>query len=894
MSPAHPAAPPSDALPRLARWLLSVTSPPHERAFLLDDLAEEFSHRASEVGRFRANAWLLSQTARSLGPLALTRIRSALRNDPARLDDVPSGDPMLTQLRDDLRYSLRGAIRRPWLSLTIVATMTLGIGATTAVFSIIDALLLEPLPFPAPEQLVRIWSPLPEVPGGMAVNHDDFADLKRETRSIASLALYDFTGLTIEAAGEPERVGVVQAGRDFGETLQLRPVLGRLFAPDEYLPNGPAAIILSHAFWTSHFPGDTAVVGRSMLVNGRPRTVVGVLPPSAAAYPPGDLGAWVPLVIPDDSYLRGRYSMQLNAVARLRPGVTIERSSVELEALARRLARDYPTTNTGRALVAAPLRDTVVGPVRPMLVLLGTAVAAVLLIACANLGSLLLAHSQSRVREFAVRAAIGGASGRIARQLMVESLLLAAVGGASGIWLSRTLVKGLVAVYPTRLPRVEEIGIDWRVIAVALGTTALAGLLAALPLARRVGRLDLVRDLRVSERGLGSRTRRRLLDGLVVGQVATSVALLFAAGVLLRTFADMTAIRPGFDTRDIFTFNLAIPQARYPTPERQTQFYDALFDSLRAVPGVRSVGWSMFAPFAGGRWGDSFVREGTADAAPNLPSMQVRMVSPEYATTLGIPLRAGRSLARTDRANSPGVALVNSALAAAYYPGTNPVGKRITFQKRSIEIVGVLADSRTMSLWSPPEPEVYVPIEQWGWRGGTVFVRTASNAAAIEPRVRAIVRSLDRTVPVVGARLLEERVRRSMAPERFRAVLIGALAALALLLAVLGIYGLVASVVGQRTREIGIRMALGASRGAVLQMILGRGLLLAAVGVAAGLVVAAATVRLFTALLFGVSVVNVPTYAASGLLLLAVGVVASYAPARRAMRVDPVVALRTE
>ena len=890
----HGAAPTGDDLPRFSRWLLSLTAPPDERAFLLDDLCEEFSARVTESGRLTANAWLLSQTARSLGPLAVSRLRSALTG-ALHSPHAPSGDPMLTQLRDDLRFSLRAAARRPWLSLTIIATMTLGIGATTAVFSVIDALLLKPLPFPAPERLVRLGSQFENAPGAIAVNYDDFTDVQRETRSLASLALFDYTGLTIEASGEPERIGAVQAGQGFVETLQIRPVLGRSFAPDEYLPNGPAVIMLTHAFWTAHFPGDSSVVGRALVVNGRPRTVIGVLPPSAAAYPPGDIAAWVPLVIPDDSYLRGRYSVQLNAIGRLRPDATVERASVELEALARRLARDYPITNAKRTLVAVPLRDTVVGPVRPMLALLGTAVAAVLLIACANLGSLLLAHSQSRVREFAVRAAIGGASRRIARQLMVESLALAALGGVAGIWLSRTLVKGLVAVYPIRLPRADEITLDWRVLAVALGATMLAGFLAALPLARRVSRLDLVRDLRESERGLGSRSRRRLLDGLVVGQVATSVALLFAAGVLLRTFADMTAIRPGFETRDIFTFNVAIPQARYATPERQTQFYDALFDSLQGIPGVQAVGWSMFAPFAGGQWGDSFVREGTADAAPNLPFIQVRMVSPGYASALGIPLRAGRGLARTDRAGAPGVALVNATLAARYYPGANPVGKRITFQDRSLEIVGVLADSRTSSLWSPPEPELYVPIEQWGWRGGTVFVRASSNAATLEPRVRGIVRSLDRGVPVVAARLLEERVRRSMAPERFRAVLIGTLAALALLLAVLGIYGLVASVVGQRTREIGIRMALGEGATHVRLSVLSGALRLGLVGVTAGVALAFFSARYLQSFVAGSVQPRDPlTLTGTALLLLLVTAAAAWLPARRASRVDPLTAIRAE
>jgi putative ABC transport system permease protein len=803
---------------------------------------------------------------------------------------------VLTQLRDDLRYSLRVAARRPWLSLTIITTMVLGVGATTAVFSVIDALLLRPLSFPAPERLVRLASPLRTAPVAMVVNHADITDLQRGSHSLTSVGFYDVSGAVVQMpSAEPERIGVVQAGPGFGETLELRPALGRLFTPDEYVAGGPLAVVLTHAFWTSHFPGDTGVVGRTVLVSGRPRTIVGVLPAVATEYPAGEYDMWMPLVIPEDSYLRGRYSLQLSAIARLRPGVTVDRANAELAVFSRRLASEYPQTNTDRTLQATPLRDTIVGPVRPMLVLLGAAVAAVLLIASANLGSLLLAHSQSRVREFAVRAAIGGSGGRIARQLLVESLMLALLGGAGGVWLAHALVKGLVAVYPTRLPRVAEIALDWRVLAMALGTTLFAGLLAGVPLARQVRQLDLVRDLRQGERGLGSRARRRLLDGLVAGQLATSVALLFAAGVLLRTFVDMTSIKPGFDPRNVLTFNVALSPVRYATPERQSAFFDALFDSLRTVPGVKDVGWGMFAPLGGGGWGDSFVREGTADAPPNLPFVQVKMVSPEYASTLRIPLVAGRSLARTDRAGAPDVTLVNQTLAATYYAGANPVGKRITFQQRSLEIVGVIGDTRNQSLWTTPTPEIYVPIEQWGWRGGTMFVRTDNAPQAAEKRIRAIVRVLDSSIPVVSVSTLSDRVSRSMAPERFRAILIGTLAALALLLSVLGIYGLVAWVVGRRTREIGIRMALGEDASRVRLHVLGDAIRLGLIGVALGAVTSIASGRYLEAFVAGnVRPRDPVTLLATMALLIAVTAAAAWFPARRASRVDPLLAIRAE
>ena len=885
-----------NTLPALVRALLELVTPPAELPYLLDDLSEEFETRSRTTTHPRATVWLYSQTIRSLGPLALARLR-ARRADRATLT---SGDPMLTQLRDDLRYALRVAARRPWLSLTIIATMILGVGTTTAVFSIVDALLLRPLSFPASEQLVRLTSPVPDAPSAMVVSVPDVTDLQRTSRSIASLGLYDARTVAGQVGLEPERLSAVLAGHAFGETLGLRPALGRLFQPDEYLETGPSPVILTHAFWASHFAGHRDVIGQSMTISGKPRTIVGVLPPlesayPAGVYPSGDFDIWLPLVIPASSFLNDRDAMQLSAIARLRPGVTLERENTELAAFARRLAVEYPRTNTNRTLQAVPLRDTIVGPIRPMLLLLAAAVGAVMLIACANLGGLLLAHSQSRVREFAVRSAMGAASSRIARQLLVESLALATIGGVGGIWLATVLVKGLVAVYPTQLPRANEIGLDVRVLLVALGATLVAGWLAGMPLARQVRRLDLARDLREIERGLGSRRRRHLLDGLVVGQVATSVALLFAAGVLMRTFLDMTAINPGFDARNVLTFDIAISPQRYPTPEQQSAFYDALFDSLRTTPGVQDVGWGMFTPLAGGGWGDTFAREGTSDAAPNLPSMQVKMVSPAYASALRIPLLAGRSLERTDRTGTPDVALVNAALAARYYAGMSAVGKRITFQKRTLEIVGVIADVRSQTLWTPPSPELYVPIEQWGWRGGTVFLRTTAELHSAEASVRKIVRALDPLIPALSVRPFDERVRHSMAPERFRAILVGTLASLALLLSVLGIYGLVAWVVGRRTREIGIRMALGEAGARVRLHVLADALRLGALGIILGAVLAYASAHYLRAFVAGSVRARDPLMlAATMLTLLLVTAAAAWLPARRASRVDPLLAIRAE
>ncbi|HUQ84634.1 MAG TPA: ABC transporter permease [Gemmatimonadaceae bacterium] len=889
--------PPATTLPAIARWLLGAAAPPEQRPYLLDDLAEELAARTSSQCRVSATLWLLSQVARSLGPLAVARLH-ARRVARSAHRHAPQGDPMLTQLQDDLRFSLRVALRRPWLSLTVIATMAVGVGSTTAVFSIIDALLIRPLSFAEPEQLVRLASPVRDAPGAMVVSYADLTDWQRESRSIASLGLYNTTTITGQVQGDPERLGAVMVGPGFAETLRLRPALGRLFQPDDYRATGPRGVIITDAFWRSHFAGAQSVIGQAIVMGGERVTIIGVLPKLASAYPTGpaeDFDIWIPLVVPDDSFLRDRFVLQLSGIARLRPGVTLEQANAELAAFARRLAVAYPQTNVDRTIRAIPLRDTIVGPVRPLLILLGLAVAAVLLIACANLGSLLLAHSQARVREFAVRAAIGGATSRIARQLFVESLMLAVIGGAAGVWLARSLVRGLLAVYPTQLPRAGEIALDWRVLLVSLGATMLAGVLAALPLARQVRRLDLVRDLRESERGLGSRARRRVLDGLVVGQVATSVALLFGATLLMRTFMDMTAIKPGFDARNVLAFTLSTVRSRNSNDERRSAFFNGLLDSLRAIPGVQDAAWGMFMPLGGGGWGDAFVRVGSADVAPNLPSMQVKMVSPTYASTLRVPLVAGRALERSDRRGSPDVALVNAALAAAYYPGTSPVGKRIVFQKRTLEIVGVIGNVRNQSLWTPPVPELYVPIEQWGWRDGALFVRATTERAAFESRLREIMRAMDPSIPVVTVRTLDERVRRSMAPERFRAILLGTLAALALLLSVLGIYGLVAWVVGRRTREIGIRMALGEAGSRIRLHVLRDAVTLGAVGVTLGAVLALGSAKYLQAFVAGDVRPRDPfTLLATMALFLLVTAAAAWIPARRASRVDPLQAIRAD
>jgi predicted permease len=382
---------------------------------------------------------------------------------------------------------------------------------------------------------------------------------------------------------------------------------------------------------------------------------------------------------------------------------------------------------------------------------------------------------------------------------------------------------------------------------------------------------------------------------MVVGQVATSVALLFAAAVLLRTFVEMTSIRPGFDATNVLTFSIAPSPVKYATPERQSALYNTLLDSVRALPGVQTAGWAMFPPFSPGGWGDSFVRQGTADAPPNLPFLQLKMVTPEYASTLRIPMRAGRAFTRNDRTGAPNVGIVNAALAAKYYPGVSPVGKHITFEERSVEIVGVLDDVRGQSLWTPATPELYVPIEQWGWRGGTIVVRTTGDPDAIEPRVRAVVRTLDPLMPVLNVATLEDRMRRTTAPERFRAILVGTLATLALLLSLLGVYGLVAWVVGRRTREIGIRMALGEASTHVRLRVIGSALRLGAIGVSLGALLALGLARWLQAFATGdISARDPVSLFATMAVFLVATAVAAWIPARRASRVDPLLAIRAE
>jgi putative ABC transport system permease protein len=898
----------SPAPPRIARAALLASAPAADRWLLVDDLDEEFAAIAERAGGAHAARWYWSQALVSVPALLATRAIRAVRTfgraagrtvPPAATTPPTRGDPMLRELRDDLRYAARRARKYPLVAGTTLVSTALAVGATTAVFSVVNGLLLRPLPLPEPDRIVRVIgldSQFPENTWG-GVSFPNANDIAARSRTLERVALYNqnWSG-TLITRGEPRTVQYAVVNNDLAAVLGVRPVSGRWFLPEEHRPGADNVAVLTYEGWRRELGGDPSIVGRTILVDDAPRTVVGILPPATLEFPKGNLVFWAPLAPPTTgpaSWRSGRASPWLAAVARLRRGVTLDQANAELAMIGRQLAEEYPVVNKTKSYRAQRLQDAIVGPVRPMLWLLAGAVAGVLLVACANVAMLLLANAERRRREFAVRAALGGTGARVTRQVLTETLALTTLGGLLGIALAPPIVAAFLGIYPEPLPSRAQIVLDVHVLAVGVAMIGLAGLLAGLPAARQARSLELGARLRDGSRAAGGRLERRKGSTLIVAQVALSVVLLFAAGVLLRSFWNLTRVELGFEPRGVLTFWLTPAQ----TPARSEAFFRELTASLRALPGVREVATSYDIPTAGRAFGVGVIREGKGDAEDRAPGAGVQMVSPRFFAAMGIPLRAGRDFDGRDRLGAPFVVIVNESFAARLFPGENVLGRRITVWDTTHTIVGVVGDVRRgRPLWDPPEPEMYFTVDQraQGWR--YVAVRTDGDRSpqTLVPAIRAEVRRLDPLLPLAELATLEDRLRDATAPQRFRSALVGALGALALVLSVVGIYGVVAYTVSQRTREIGIRLALGEAQRAIRVRIVGQALVPAALGVGAGVAAAIVTARWLDSFVLGVPPRDAATLGVVSALFLGVTVLAAYVPARRASRIDPTVALRVE
>jgi len=824
----------------------------------------------------------------------------ARRRRPAAVSPAATPDRIswvLPALAQDVRFGARQLARRPGFTLVAVVTLALGIGATSAVFTVINGVLLRPLAFADPDRVALLYRTT--LSGARAsISPLDYLDYRDELTSFSRVAAIQNARRNLTGSGEPERLLGSSVTADFFPLLGVRPALGTTWPDDG--PGDDHVVVLAYGLWQRALGGDPSVVGRQVMLHDEPYTVVGVMPdwfgyPAAAEF-------WIPLRFePDDLTPNQRGAQYLQAIGRLKPGVSLADARAELAALSDRQRAAYPRQYDARTSAGAtPVLDTLVENVRPALVVLAGAVGLVLLIACANVANLLLVRAAGRRAELAVRASLGAGRGRLARQLVTESLLVALLGGALAVALASWGVRLLVALDPAGLPRADAVAVDWRVLAFTAAVAAASGVLFGIVPAVQATRSSLADSLRQGARDV-SAGARRFRHGLVVVEIALALVLLTGAGLLMRSFVNLQRVDTGFDPRGVLTFNLYLPDSAYPTAEAVSGFYNRMFDELEALPGAERAGMIFGLPLGRYNGSSSFSIDGRPDPEIGDYSAMVRIIGGHYFEAMRIPVQRGRAFTRADSVNAPPVALVNAATARLYWPDEDPIGQRLRLHASFVEgrspvreIVGVVGDVKQRGLEEDARPEVYIPFAQQAVGFGTVVVRAAADPAALAGPARAAIRALDPSLPLADVETMTGLVSDSVARDRFTTALLSVFALVAVTLALVGVYGVMSFTVSQRTREIGVRMALGAGRADVLRLVAANGLALGLAGVAIGLAVALAVNRLLAGLLFGVSATDPPTLAAVAVALVTAAVAASYVPARRAAHVDPLVALRTE
>jgi putative ABC transport system permease protein len=803
----------------------------------------------------------------------------------------------MNALLNDVRFALRKLARSPGFTVVALLTLALGVGATAAIFSVVNGVLIRSLPYERPDELVRVLTEYPDG-GRYALSPPDFMSVREEVPSLAAVTAYAPSPVTLTGVGEPRRIQAGFVAQDFFGVLGVAPLLGRVFHADDHVPGQHLGIVLGHAFWLSELGGDRGVIGRTLTLNGIEREIVGVLPPGFD-YPNGRQ-LYAPIQYTptfDASTGQGRRGEWLSVIGRLAPGATPDRARADLAVLGQRLSEVFPETNTNARFTSLTLREDLLGSLeRPLLVLMG-AVLLVLLIACANVANLLLARAATREGELAVRTALGASRGRVIRQLLTESLVLALAGGLLGLLLAMVGVRGLLAMAPADLPRIADVRVDGGVVLftllVAAGTGILFGVLPALQVSRRLGN-----SLRRAGRSAATATSGGALrTGLIVAEMALAVMLLVGAGLLIRSFARLIAVDTGFRTEQLLTFPLVLPGASYEGQDGIRRGFDAILERLEAVPGVLQVAGASALPMDGRTTILSFVIEGREPApAGVVDEIDARTATPGLLGALGVQPVLGRGFTEHDRADAPEVGLLNQEAVRRFIPEGNPIGRRIAIggDDAFIEVVGVIPDLRQEGPETAAYPEIVVPQAQFPQRQLYVVIRTDGDPLALTAAVRAAVHSVDPGLPVERFRTMEQLVAEKVAPQRFFGSLLALFAGLALTLAAVGIFGVTSYTVAQRTREIGIRMALGADASSVVRMIVLRGARLAALGAALGLLGAAAFTRVLQGQLFEVSPTDPATLAVVVLVLGAVVILASYLPGRAATRVNPVTALREE
>lgn len=802
-------------------------------------------------------------------------------------------------LFQDIRYALRTLRMAPGFTVTAIVTIALGIGANTAIFSVVNGVLLAPLPYDQPERILTVGHRYRQINLETGVSGAGWRFYRTENRSFEKSAGFTWweANLAGDGGGDPERLLGQRVTAEYFAALGVPLVRGRAFTPEEEELGRDKVVILSEGLWARSFGRDAGILGRSLIVNGEAHQVVGV---ASAGFQFGTdpIAIWKPLALTPDQVDPNCWGCEwMSMLARTRPGVTPEAAQADLDRVAG-LVREMQASNrdTAWGLYVRPISEHVVGSVRPALLVLMGAVGFVLLIACANLANLLLARATARQREIAIRTAMGAGRGRLARQLLTESLLLSILGGLVGVFLGWLAVRSLVASNPINLPRIDRIGLNAPVLIFTAGVTILMGLLFGLApaiQAARPGLHGMLKDGQRASHGAGG-----LRATLVVSEVALALVLLIGAGLMVKSFKRWTAVDPGFEPGGVLTFQLSLPQAKYPEAAGRLAFYDGLRRDLTALPGVDAVGASVVLPMTGGGWTRSFRVEGFQPPPnQNGPWGDFRIVTPGYFEAMGIPLRRGRTFDETDLAGGRRVVVVDEVLANKYWPGQDPLGKRVGWGGDTTawrEIVGVVGHIMQESPRDDQRTQLYQPYSQSPAAQLGFALKTRGEPMAAVASVRRAVLSLDPQQPMYDVRPMLERVAGSSAQPRFLSLLLGLFAAVAATLAAVGIYGVMSYTVAQQTRELGIRLALGAEAGSVLRLVLNKGLLLAAVGIVLGLAAAVGLARLVTRVLFQTSPTDLSVYALVAAGLVSVAVVATWVPARRATRVDPMVALRTE
>lgn len=838
------------------------------------------------------------EAVRRFGDLETTR--KVCRQLDAHKEKQMKWIKALEEIGQDLRYAFRQLAKSPGFTLIAILTLALGVGATTSIFSVVNGVLLRPLPFPEPERLVRVY-PLQENGEPSSFSVLNFLDWRRQSRTIESASLLQTGSMNLTGTGgDPERLSGAWVSPEFFSVLGAPLLAGRAFAPGEDKPGSGRVVVLSEELWKRRFGGDRGLIGKAIQLDGEPYTVIGI---TSRVKWPAQSDLFVPFVL-DEEVLDpdGRGAVYLAAVARLAPGVSLEKARAEAQAIAARLAAQFPEENTGFRMDVVNMQTFMTGDVRvPLLVLMG-AVLLVLLIACVNVANLLLARAAARDAELAVRTALGAGRARIIRQLLTESVVLSLLGGAAGVALAFWMTRALVALAPERTPRLQEVGVDGPVLLFTLAVSLITGLLFGLAPALKASRPDLGSVLKEGARGSKGRPAAFARSLLVVVETGLAVLLLAGAGLLLRSFGELIDVDPGFNPEGAIVFDLAPPDGKYGEKDQLRHLANSLLERMRTLPGVTAAGIGSFArPLDNSGFWITFQVEGRPEPRPGEEqAMRIAEVTPDYFKALQLPIVRGRAFTEQDRAGAKPVVILTEASVREFFPNEEPIGQHITLGwtedgvAKGGEVVGVVRDFKQATLDRDADPQLFMPFDQNPLGYMSVVVRSTADLGTVAAAARSAVNQVDPDLPLFELNTLEDLIAASVSQPRFYMLLLGGFAAVALVMAAIGMYGVIAYGVSQRSQEIGVRMALGATRDRVVRMVLRQALVLAGFGAVFGLALALVATRGMESLLFGVSAVDPEIYVAVAAVLVLVAGLASYLPARRAARTDPQLALRGE